>query len=228
MLGPIIEKLASQANGRWELVKVDTEAHPHIAQQYDVRGIPNLKLFVDGKVISEQTGALPENALQQWLDQVLPSKAKALYTQALQTSGAESIRLLRQALQTDPGYDEAALELALRLVGEATPQATEEATALAQRFRNHPRAEAVLNWIDAMQHEPRALESDYSETVTRAVDTLRRGDFDRGAQLLLEVAEGRKDERQLARRLFKQLFTLLGHEHAVTKAWRRKADIALN
>ena len=58
--GPVVEKLAREAEGRWELVKVDTEADPDLARPYKIRGIPNLKLFHRGALIAELGAALPE------------------------------------------------------------------------------------------------------------------------------------------------------------------------
>ena len=68
MLGPTIEKLASEAEGKWALVKVDTDQNPDIAAHYQIRGIPNLKLFIDGEVVSEQVGTQPEPVLKQWIE----------------------------------------------------------------------------------------------------------------------------------------------------------------
>ena len=59
-LGPVLEKLAGEAAGRWQLAKVDTEAHPRVAADHAIRSIPAVKLFVDGQVVSEFVGALPE------------------------------------------------------------------------------------------------------------------------------------------------------------------------
>lgn len=68
MLGPVIEKLASEADGKWGLVKVNTDDNQNIAAQYQVRGIPNLKMFVNGEPVSEQVGALPEPILKEWIE----------------------------------------------------------------------------------------------------------------------------------------------------------------
>ncbi len=72
ILGPTIEKLARESKGRWRLVKVNSDRSPHLARHYDIRGIPAVKLFVDGSVIAEFTGAMPEPAIRQWLEQHLP------------------------------------------------------------------------------------------------------------------------------------------------------------
>ncbi|MCZ6756762.1 MAG: thioredoxin, partial [Bacteroidetes bacterium] len=62
VLGPVLEKLEAEQNGEWRLAKVDTDQHPEVSMQYGIRGIPAVKLFVDGNVVSEFTGALPEIA----------------------------------------------------------------------------------------------------------------------------------------------------------------------
>ncbi|MFN3597110.1 MAG: thioredoxin [Rubricoccaceae bacterium] len=73
VLGPTIEKLAREADGAWRLVKINVDAHPQLAARYGIRGIPAVKLFSDGAVVAEFTGALPEPALRRWLGEHLPS-----------------------------------------------------------------------------------------------------------------------------------------------------------
>jgi putative thioredoxin len=72
VLGPTIEKLAKESGGAWRLVKINADKHPALMQRYGVRGIPAVKLFVDGEVSAEFTGALPEAQLKRWLDEHLP------------------------------------------------------------------------------------------------------------------------------------------------------------
>ena len=72
-LSPTLDALAKESGGRWRLVKINTDAHPALAQRFGVRGIPAVKLFVDGVVAAEFTGALPEADVRRWLTANLPS-----------------------------------------------------------------------------------------------------------------------------------------------------------
>jgi len=74
MLGPVIEKLAGEADGAWVLVKVNTDEQQELAMRYKIQGIPNLKLFVDGEVVAEQGGMAPEPQLKAWIEQSIPSQ----------------------------------------------------------------------------------------------------------------------------------------------------------
>lgn len=73
VLSPVLEKLAKESKGAWRLVKINTDKHPELAQRYNVRGIPAVKLFSDGEVKDEFTGALPEPEVRKWLRQHVPS-----------------------------------------------------------------------------------------------------------------------------------------------------------
>ena len=71
MLGPIIEKLAGEAAGRWTLVKIDTEAHQDIAARFGIRGIPTLMLFKNGELAATKVGAMSKAQLTAFIDQQL-------------------------------------------------------------------------------------------------------------------------------------------------------------
>jgi thioredoxin 1 len=70
-LSPVIERLAKESGGAWRLVKINVDAYPDLASHYSVRGIPAVKMFRNGAVVAEFTGALPEAAIRNWLTQHL-------------------------------------------------------------------------------------------------------------------------------------------------------------
>lgn len=121
-LMPILEKLAVEYNGAFVLAKLDTEAHPGIAQQLGIRSLPTVKLFKDRQLIDEFMGALPESEVRAFLDkhvstiadeqdEALDSRVEAamqLFDAGKQT---EAQALLKQAQADDPSNEQILLAL---------------------------------------------------------------------------------------------------------------------
>ena len=69
MIGPALEELASEYDGRLKVAKVNVDDHPSVAAKYGVRGIPALFMFKDGEVVSNRTGAAPKASLKGWIEE---------------------------------------------------------------------------------------------------------------------------------------------------------------
>lgn len=67
-IGPALEELSDELEGKVKIVKVDVDNNPNSPAQMGVRGIPALFLFKDGEVVSNKTGAAPKAALQSWIE----------------------------------------------------------------------------------------------------------------------------------------------------------------
>lgn len=67
MMAPIFQQAASQLEPRYRLAKVDTEAEQQLAQQYQIRSIPTLAIFLHGKEIKRQPGAMDLSNLISWV-----------------------------------------------------------------------------------------------------------------------------------------------------------------
>ena len=107
VLGPVLEKLAEKHDGKWELVKINTEEHADIAKKYRIQSIPCVKLFVDGEVLDEFTGALPEYLLEEWLKKKIPSPYEKDVAAAsgfmLQGESSKARTLLEGVVHREPG-----------------------------------------------------------------------------------------------------------------------------
>ncbi len=71
MIGPALEELAKQYEGKIKIAKVNVDENPNAPMQLGVRGIPALFMFKDGEVISNKVGAAPKAALQGWIEEAL-------------------------------------------------------------------------------------------------------------------------------------------------------------
>lgn len=116
ILKPILEKLAAEYGRRFILAKVDSDTNQELAQRYAVRGIPAVKAFIDGAVVDEFTGALPESQVREFIDRLMPSPAAPLHVQALEAhrhgNSEAALELLRAAVVADPKFEAAQLDLA--------------------------------------------------------------------------------------------------------------------
>ena len=65
---PEVAKTAEEMAGRAVVLKVDTEAHPELAEKYDVRGIPNFAVFRGGRLVFQQPGLVSSREMRAWLE----------------------------------------------------------------------------------------------------------------------------------------------------------------
>ncbi len=70
-LGPVLEKLAAEAGGRWVLAKVDVDANPQLSAALQVQSIPMVVAVIGGQLVDGFLGAMPEAQVRQWIGQVL-------------------------------------------------------------------------------------------------------------------------------------------------------------
>ena len=68
-IGPALEELSAEYEGKVKIVKVNIDENPNAAAAVGVRSIPALFMFKDGEVVSNKTGAAPKAALKGWIDE---------------------------------------------------------------------------------------------------------------------------------------------------------------
>ena len=71
MVGPIIEQLSEEYEGKAVVGKVDVDTNQQYAAQYGVRNIPTVLVFQNGEVVGRQVGVAPKNAYAEALDTLL-------------------------------------------------------------------------------------------------------------------------------------------------------------
>lgn len=68
MLSPVLDELSSELAGRVTIAKVNIDENPDAPTKYNVRAIPTLILFKDGKPVATKSGALPKGQLKEWIE----------------------------------------------------------------------------------------------------------------------------------------------------------------
>ena len=71
MIGPALEELSAEYDGKVKIAKVNVDENPGLPAQFGVRGIPALFMFKGGEVVSNKTGAAPKASLKGWIDESL-------------------------------------------------------------------------------------------------------------------------------------------------------------
>ena len=195
-LGPILEKVIGETQGRVALAKVNVDTSRGVAAAFQVQSIPAVYAIKDGKVVDSFIGALPEQHVREFVDRLAPSETEA---DRLAAKGDEES--LRLALELDPSHEKAVLGLAELMVGRGEG---EDALALLGRIpeSNESRRVAAMARVGAD-----------AGTGADAAGSDVEGRLD----ALLERVKGDDD----ARREFIDLLELLGPDDPRTGQYRR-------
>lgn len=242
-LGPILEKLAGEYNGAFELAKVDVDAEQQIAAAFQIRSVPTVFLIRDGQIVDGFSGALPEGQLRAFLKQhgVEPAEAAANDEPEALTplSPAEQVAALRQAIAAEPDRDELKLDLALALL--ATGDAAEAEAlldALPANLATDERAlkararlgfSALLKDAPPAQALEAALARDENDLRARyllGVHKLVAGDAEGALEQFIELLRrDRTWEDGLARKALIDAFRVIEDQDLVGKYRRRMSSL---
>ncbi len=235
VLGPILEKLAYERDGQVQLVKVNTDENPQVAQALQVEGIPAVFAFVGGQLVNRFVGALPEEQVRAFFDSLIPSEADIKAAEGYRMMQENQIPIARlhfeAALAEDPNHEPAGVGLAavLSSVGE-----TERAAELARRWPNHPMSKSVLTAMELTS----ALDGLDPDEVRRAAaaspdDALARyrhgcllaveGQWVQALDELLEsVRIDKTAADEAARKTLLGIFGMLGDDQPVVAEYRKR------
>ena len=246
-LGPVIEAMAAEANGLWELKKLNTDEHQEIAQALNIMSIPAVKMIWQGKIIAEFTGALPRPQIAKWLAEHLPEATTMDQENDEEEQSNESAAL--------PALDEVLKEITqvpdpefIMYVDEYLVQHPDDDKAKVHKashvvFSDPAEAEELTNHIKEgnplfdQVHDIRTLASFYitefdeskvGKLLSDARDNLDHGRQDLAVKQIIDsihIDKSYKDE--IARKAGIALFHIFGKNHAVTKSLRKYFDMAV-
>ncbi len=210
-LTPTLEKAAAAREGKVVLAKLDTDANPQLSQAFRIQGIPAVKAFKDGEVVSEFVGAQPPANVERFFDELVPSEADGLVEAGDEAS-------LRRALELEPHRSDAKVALAriLHARGDA-----EEALELADAVPGDFGAEGLAARI-RLEGDPES-----PPQLREAFAALDSGELERGLEALLEALPSVDGSKEDVRRVVVGVLDGLGVEHPLSREYRRRLASAL-
>jgi putative thioredoxin len=244
LLGPNLEKLAIEYDGKFLLVKADTERVPNIAAGFGVQSIPAVFAMRDGQLIDYFVGLLPEGQLRSWIDRQLPSPAEQLVAEArtleaTDTSAAEA--KYAEAALLDANLASARIALAGLMMKQGR---ADEARAIVDELETRgflePEAERLkaelhLASTGDAPHDLQALRAAASSEPHNLAARLelaealaRQRQFKEALEAALVIVQTHKNEfAEPARKLMVDIFRLLPDDSPLVTDYRRRLSTAL-
>lgn len=228
-LGPLLERLAHEAQGSFRLARVDVDANPNLALHYGVRSIPTVKAFSQGEVVGEFSGLQPEGRIREFLSRITPPSPLALALEKALSllqdrQWAEAENLLRDLLDQTPQQPEAQLGLSMALLGQGYGTAALEILRNFPASREYARAQQLLPLAEALKNSedgslPGATDLDIA--YAQAIRLAGRGNLPAALDGLLDILRQNKTYRQgAARQAIVALLELLGPNDPQSRAYR--------
>lgn len=232
-LSPILEKLAAEYAGRFVLAKIDTEANQRLAQAAQVQSIPMVVGVLKGQVVPLFMGALPEDEVRRYLDELLKVAEANGVTGAVEAGEPATAEDLQDEPPADPRYAAADDALARGDLDAAV-------AAYQQVLANAPGDEVATAGVARAKLLRRTQDLDIKTVRTAAAEQpddvaaqcqaadldVYAGNVDDGFdRLIAAVKRFRGDERDAARQHLLELFDAVGtKDPRVAKARRGLAN----
>ena len=241
VLKPILEKLAAEYEGKFKLAKVNSDENQEIAARYAVRGIPSVKAMVDGNIVNEFTGALPESSVREWLDRIIPSPAEELRREAQRMVDADdldgALQKLAEAARLEPNNEVVRVDSAEILLAQNN---ADEAQRLLDSLRDPDiLKDARVLQLKAQVRLAEMKEEAESEASLAAAIAANENDLEarfrlanvliaanraaEGMDQLLEIVRRDRSFRDdIGRKTLLDVFNLLGGQGELVSEYRRK------
>ena len=245
-LKPVLEKLAEEYQGKFFLAKINADENQALSAQFGVRGIPSVKAVYNGKIINEFSGALPEPAVREFLEKIIPNESETQRQEAMAIYESGDIQkamaLLNKAIAQDENNFNAKVNLATLLFENNEPQAAKD--VIEKLPANVQLEESVRELLTKIELSERTSELPDKQTLLQQVqqdDTnlqaridlanhyIGEQAYDEAFELLFDVLK--KDRHfgdDAARKTMLSVFTLLGPQDPRVRSARKTLASLLN
>lgn len=240
MLMPILAQLANEYQGKFQLVKVNTDEQQPLAMQYGVRSLPTLKLFRNGEIVDEIIGVQPESAIRAIIDRYIVRESDFASHDAselvAQGNLDEALELLRKTIDEDPGNPRPQVEMTRLLI--KMDKLEDAAAALDQLPSDDSTEESARELTGRLEFArtakaappPGQLElklittpDDHLARCQLAAHMVVNGEYEAALELLLELLKrDRNYNKGIAQRLMLAVFDILDDDDELISTYRRR------
>jgi putative thioredoxin len=221
-LGPILEKVAAERKGAFLLAKLDVDANPIVASTFGVQSIPTVIAFRDGQPVTGFVGAYPEQAVNEFVDTLLPTEADLAAEEARAVAEAGDVDAaeagFREALEKEPDNAEARIGLGRILAERGELDAARE---LVRPLLPDPEAERVM----AITRVREWASVEGPGTLASAKRLAAQGKWREALDAMLASLQG--EDRDAAREAMVDIFAVLGDDDPLVQEYRRRLASAL-
>jgi putative thioredoxin len=242
-LKPILEKRAKENAGKFTMATINSDENPELGAEMGVRSIPAVKAVVNGELVDEFVGALPESQVRAFIERVLPSPAAVAQSQGRQHLAAgdfaAALEQFDSALALDARNEEAKigrLEALVRLgrhdearsaLDALSPLSLDEPAVAALRaeldFAAQPKADA-----QALEQRIASDPGDLDARLQLARHLARARAYEPALEQLLEIVRrDRKFGDDAGRKTMLEIFSLLAPDDPLLSRYRRLLSSAL-
>jgi putative thioredoxin len=245
VLGPTLERLETDYNGRFKLVKVNSDTEQQLSQHFKIRSIPTVFAVVGGQVVDQFQGNLPEGKLREFIDKFMPNPSDVeteMAYQAVEAGDVEkAIVHIRKAISLDESNDGARLLYAQLLLQEKDAAAAlVQLEKLSPEAREDPQTQAIEEQVQvalkdsALPPHPEleakliANPADHSARLALAEHCIAYKAWEPAFEHLLEIVKGdRTFQDDIGRKRMIEVFNLAHSQPDLVSAWRRKLSSAI-
>jgi putative thioredoxin len=201
VIGPLLEKIETAYEGRFKLVKIDSDQEQQLAGAFGIKSIPTCVLMINGQPVDGFMGALPEGQIKAFLDKHLPP-AEVLEAAAEEAGALEALAAgdlegalakLQHAVQTDPENDDARFDLVKLLLELGQDDDAKVAFApVIAKSAGVRRLDSLNRWMQARDAQDTVTDPEARAAELQAAIATNKRDFESRfalAQLLMAYGQ---------------------------------------
>jgi putative thioredoxin len=237
---PVLTKLAEEYNGAFILAKVNSDEQGELAAHAGVKSLPTVKLFVNGQIVDEFMGALPESEVRKFLDKYIQTESDAIMSEAVQAyhegRKQDALDMMNKALAEDPQNAKLKINIAKMVANDGD---YESASALIDTLSDEDKDQAEVREMMAQiklavklkdAGDPAEIEQrlndnpeDLDAMLQMSNYLTAAGQFEEAIKILLDIMmKDRSFNDDAGRKGLLEVFDILGSDNPLVKTYRRR------